>query len=78
MSQRERALIELKKIAQAVDGLDPIALLLVLGEAQNAPPQGQSDGSITEMEWLATRVLVDAAMRLKDAVMDARKTWRRP
>lgn len=65
MTQRERvwALLEKlnpDKVLRLYQQLD-----VIVGEAQNEPPQGESDGSISEMEWNAfrslTRGLADAA-----------------
>lgn len=45
------------------------ALDAVLDEAQNGPPDGAGDGSLTERRWSALRILVSAA-RVYDEAME--------
>ena len=52
-NQKERAL-------QALDCYDINDLEQVIGEAQNRPPQGDADGSISEELWRALRDFVQA------------------
>ena len=42
----------------------------ILGEAQNNPPAGASDGSLTERRWYALRDLVAAATKFNEAIDD--------
>lgn len=46
------------------------ALEWILTEAQNGPPEGASDGSITERRWRKLRALATAAKAYNDAL-----TW---
>lgn len=61
-TQRQRA--EAALAAQDVDALDA-----VLGEAQNGPPDGAADGSLTEKQWNALRTK-SAALRAMNAPVE--------
>lgn len=65
---------ELAKIAY--DARDFVSLHRIVGEAQNYPPLGQSDGSISEPEWIALRDLVVAESRLRDHIQTFAQVWR--
>lgn len=43
----------------------------VVDKAQNGPPLGPGDGSLSEKEWTALRDLVKAARAFEDAVTKA-------
>lgn len=50
----------------------------LLDRAQNAPPQGDADGSIDEPVWVALRELVESAKRYRAALRDVLDiTWRK-
>jgi hypothetical protein len=48
----------------------------VLEAAQNRPPEGTSDGSLTELQWVALRDVQKAAANLAGAVDAARLALR--
>ena len=75
MTQRERLIQALKSIAQCEEARK--VLDNVLGEAQNQPPEGQSDGSIREPEYTAARAVERAAFALDVALAAARVAFRR-
>lgn len=50
-------------IGDALDGLD-----VVIGEAQNEPPEGAADGSIGQTEWLALKAVRDHALEMRRAL----------
>ena len=58
-TQFERASVQLARLAVLLSELREIneRLECVLGEAQNDPPQGKSDGSISGAQWTQMRVL---------------------
>lgn len=50
-------------------------LYTVVGKAQNAPPLGESDGTLVGLEWEVARDVCDAARRLRHAISRARRTF---
>jgi hypothetical protein len=62
MTDREKAVAEIDVILPVLNVLESHVLKLeeVVGEAQNGPPAGKADGTLTDPEWSKTRDLVRA------------------
>lgn len=68
-TQAGRAFLLLSSFEECqLDGDDILALETVLGEAQNGPPDGEADGSLTERRWTALRDVVQAARKFNEAI----------
>ena len=63
--------LELAKVA--IKNSDYALAREVLGRAQNRPPLGESDGSMTEAQWYALRDYLDACDLAKDAMLVAKR-----
>ena len=60
VQQRDRAARLVKEIAGRIDRELVRDLKRVVDEAQNPPPEGCADGSISEEEWCALRDIVNS------------------
>lgn len=68
-TQAGRALLLLARFERCqVDADDVLALDAVLDEAQNGPPDGEGDGSLTVRRWATLRDLVTAARAFNEAL----------
>lgn len=68
MTQRERVLL-----AHAAGDWAEVAI--VLGEAQNQPPEGMSDGSISQELWVAAKAMLNARRDFIEARRAYRRVW---
>lgn len=68
MTQKQQAMeiidekLKVVELARLISGVDLAALDTLVGVAQNAPPEGESDGSIDEALWYELRDLVNVLM----------------
>ena len=77
MTQLERAQMVRAQLLAMLPDLDRLSrsLSVVLDEAQNAPPDGASDGSIGETQYSQLRKINESVGKLTLALMfDARAT----
>jgi hypothetical protein len=64
------------KLLQAIGRWDWALMEQIVGEAQNGPPHGSADGSISEHEWNAASDLVKAHQLFLRARLRFMEVWR--
>ena len=64
----------LRKLVDGIDATELDALLAVLGKAQNAPPEGEADGTVSAQDWRAASEVarsLAAARRMSRGVLES-------
>ncbi len=79
MKQIDEAESAVREIISIFDGIhNPLTIAAkrledVLGRAQNEPPYGERDGSISEEQWMTLKALASSTR----ADLEAFKNWRK-
>lgn len=74
-TQRERLIAVIKRIVPDATAFPELSR--VLEEAQNRPPEGEADGSLSEREYDVALTIEGALLQLLTAIKEAREVFRR-